>query len=335
MKEENKMSLTQNVMVSVIMATYNHERYIRQALDSVLNQKVNFEYEIIIGDDCSTDSTQGIISEYIDKYPKIFKAELRNKNIGAKYNGYDLMMKCTGKYVAFLEGDDYWTDENKLQKQVDFLEKNHQYIGCSHKFNVVNNDGIEYYDRDFLVQFCTKREYTLKDFEKGLLSSHINTLVYRNIYREDSVDLSFWTEFDNMAGDVVINLILTILGRIYCMDEVMSCYRKVTDKTSSSFSAKQERENRRDILFFSQIDLEKIIWENFHKKVSFVRRKKNIFASAVFKWYREKNECNKNVVENIIKNSGHPIKYSLFEKYLLIMKKIMQLIYREDRRIPY
>ncbi|MCF6185625.1 MAG: glycosyltransferase, partial [Bacteroidales bacterium] len=113
--------------VSILMLTYNHEKFIAQAIESVLMQKVSFNYELIIGDDCSQDNTQKIIREYQKKHPDIIKPVLRTKNIGANNNFVDIFKKATGKYIALLEGDDYWTDPNKLQKQVDFLEANPEY----------------------------------------------------------------------------------------------------------------------------------------------------------------------------------------------------------------
>lgn len=322
--------------ISIILLTYNHEAYIRQALDSIISQKTEYTCEILIGDDCSPDNTQSIIKEYIQKYPGLIRAVLRKKNIGGKRNIYQLMMNCRGKYIAFLEGDDYWSDENKLQKQVNFLEKHPEYIGCAHRFDVVDRDGKVYYDRDFQVQFIDGHRYTLKDFEEGKLVSHFNSLVYRNIYQQKEKGFfSFWYRFDNMAGDATINLILSLMGDIYCLDDKMSCYRKVIDSKSTSFSAVQENENKRDQLFDSQLQLERLIYKKFHRKVSFRVRKRNIFASAVFKWRRDKTWKNWKVVMRIICHSGNPLYYGLLLVYLLAAKSFLWLIYKEDRRVPF
>lgn len=106
--------------VSVVIITYGHEKYIRQALDSALMQKVDFEYEIIIGEDKSPDNTREILLEYKKKYNDRITLVLRNTNIGATQNLYDILLKCKGRYIALLEGDDYWIDAKKLQKQKDF-----------------------------------------------------------------------------------------------------------------------------------------------------------------------------------------------------------------------
>src|SRR5437016_2968680 len=108
--------------LSVMMITYNHERYVRHALDSVLMQKVDFDYEIVIGEDRSTDSTREILLEYRDKFPAKFRLLLHEQNIGVIRNCFTTLAACRGEYVALLEGDDYWTSDTKLQKQVEFLD---------------------------------------------------------------------------------------------------------------------------------------------------------------------------------------------------------------------
>lgn len=114
-------------MVSICMVTYNQEKYIAQAIDSILMQKVNFDYEIVIGEDFSTDRTREIVLDYKAKYPNQIKLLLQDNNIGLVKNFIATLIACTGKYIAILEGDDYWTDSSKLQKQVDFLEENPDY----------------------------------------------------------------------------------------------------------------------------------------------------------------------------------------------------------------
>ena len=108
------------VMVSVIVLTYNHEKYICQALDSILMQKTNFTYEILVGDDASTDRTPNILQDYQLNYPNIFRLFLRKTNQGPTGNAYPLFFEARGKYIATCEGDDFWCTAEKLQKQVDF-----------------------------------------------------------------------------------------------------------------------------------------------------------------------------------------------------------------------
>lgn len=337
MNQQNSKNLIRSPKISVVVPTYNHEMYITKALDSIVNQKLGYDFEVIVGDDCSQDNTPDIVREYGDRYSDIMRVYLREKNVGAKMNGYYLMKKCRGEYIAILEGDDYWTDEYKLKKQIDFLDTHPDYIACAHRFKVVDKDENQYNDRDFLIQFIEGNIYTIKDFEDGKLVSHLNTLVFRNICKELGKKFgTYWCGFDNVAGDVAINLMLVSLGeKIYCMDDTMSCYRKVTDTKSTSFSAMQESKNERDRLFISQIQLQKMAKKVFGKDVDFSRRKKNIFASAVFKWRRAKTWDNWKVVFKIIVESGKPVRYFAAMIYLLSAKWILCLIYKEDRRVRF
>lgn len=111
-----------NPVVSIVCATYNHQPYLRRALDGFLMQKTTFPYEIIIADDCSTDGTKAICDEYVAMYPGIMQYVSKNKNIGGIENERRAIAAARGKYIATCEGDDYWTDPQKLQKQVDFME---------------------------------------------------------------------------------------------------------------------------------------------------------------------------------------------------------------------
>lgn len=115
------------MILSVGILTYNQEKYIRQCLDAVLMQEVGFEYEIVVGDDASSDGTQDILREYGAKYPDKFVLLLGEKNEGISMNYKKVLSTCKGKYIALCEGDDYWTDAHKLQTQVDFLEKHPEY----------------------------------------------------------------------------------------------------------------------------------------------------------------------------------------------------------------
>ena len=122
-----------NILVSIVCITYNHEPYLRDALDSFLMQKTNFPIEIILAEDCSTDGTRKICEEYATKYPETIKYIYRDQNVGYNENEYEAMSAASGKYIAYCEGDDYWTDPLKLQKQVDFLETHPDYAVCWHR----------------------------------------------------------------------------------------------------------------------------------------------------------------------------------------------------------
>lgn len=128
-------------LLSIVTITYNHEPYIRKCIEGVLMQQVNFPIEFIIAEDCSTDGTLAICKEYAEKYPDLIKLITSENNVGAIANERRAMKAAKGKYIAFCEGDDYWTDPLKLQKQVDFLEEHLDYSVTFHRckhYNVVD-----------------------------------------------------------------------------------------------------------------------------------------------------------------------------------------------------
>ena len=120
------------IRVSVHMPAYNHERYIAQALDSALMQRTNFDFEIVIGEDCSTDNTRAVAIEYAERYPQKIRLLAHDKNLGIWENDQAIIRACRGEYIAWLESDDYWSSADKLQKQVDFLDRNTDCSACFH-----------------------------------------------------------------------------------------------------------------------------------------------------------------------------------------------------------
>ncbi len=138
------------MMLSVCMITYNHEKYIAQAIEGVLMQKTKFAFELIIGEDCSNDSTRIICNEYKEKYPGKIKLLLNEKNIGMMPNFIQTLKACKRKYIALCEGDDYWIDPNKLQKQVDFLENNPGYVISFHDSHLVEIGHVGNFNKTIL-----------------------------------------------------------------------------------------------------------------------------------------------------------------------------------------
>ena len=109
-------------LVSVTVLSYKHAKYLPACLDSLLNQKTTFEYEVVVGEDCSNDGSKEILCHYLERYPDKLKVIFNEQNIGASRNGYNVRRLCRGKYLTGCESDDFWCDEYKLQKQVDYLE---------------------------------------------------------------------------------------------------------------------------------------------------------------------------------------------------------------------
>jgi len=140
MPRVSEQSSRENPMVSVAMITYNHEKFITKAIESVLMQEADFTVELIIGEDCSTDKTRHIVIDYARKYPNVIRALLPEHNLGPTKNSTDVDNVCCGKYIAFLEGDDYWLDSQKLKIQVEWLEKESSCMICAHRYMVLEEE---------------------------------------------------------------------------------------------------------------------------------------------------------------------------------------------------
>lgn len=141
------MAQTTDIEASILITVYNHGQFLRQCLESVVNQKTNFKYEIVIGEDCSPDNTRDIVIEYAQKYPEKIVPILYEQNQGTKAcpgkgNFVNTFYQCKGKYIVHIEGDDYLTNNNKLQLQYDYLEKNKEASACFHNAMIVYDDGL-------------------------------------------------------------------------------------------------------------------------------------------------------------------------------------------------
>ena len=139
--ENNVLKAVPKPMVTVRTSTYQHASFIKQCIEGVLMQKTDFPIEFIIGEDFSKDGTREIVFEYAKKYPDIIRVFTADYNVGSKVNGRRCINAARGKYMALCEGDDYWVDPLKLQKQVDFLEKNPDYNFSAGAYNTINEKG--------------------------------------------------------------------------------------------------------------------------------------------------------------------------------------------------
>ena len=263
-------------MVSVICPTYNQARYIRQGLDSILMQKTNFEVEILIGEDCSPDNTNEILAEYESKYPRMIRVFHRAENLKQSKNVYDLFMRSAGKYIIILDLDDYWTDEYKLQKQVDFLEKHDEYIGVSHYFDIVDKDGKlnEVKERD--IDNYRGKKFTLNDFlEKGFVYQ-TGTFLYRNVWKEDR-DWTILYKSDKTVVDLTINMILLQRMPIFILEDSMSVYREVIEDDALNFRSVCNKDKAADYKCMSE-QMEKLN-DYFEGTINFYRMWSNIVIS--------------------------------------------------------
>lgn len=129
-------------LLSILCITYNHEKYIRKSIDSFLNQEASFNFEIVIGEDCSTDNTLEILLEFQKKHPTTINIISSKNNVGTVENFRRTLAACRGKYIALCEGDDYWNDPKKIQTQVSFLESNPEYVLTYHDNHSINENGV-------------------------------------------------------------------------------------------------------------------------------------------------------------------------------------------------
>lgn len=219
--------MKEDILVSIICTAYNHEKFIRYALDGFLMQKTNFKYEILIHDDASTDKTASIIKEYEVKYPDLIKAIYQEENQYSRGNNVNfiLLERAKGKYLAFCEGDDYWIDENKLQKQVDFLKKNINYSAVYHNVLVIDENNVEYKEEQYNFPFHDEYTVRKKELYPGTLCGQLASLVCINFWKELVKNKSEYSSC-KVNGDVKLNLFLSMYGNIKYFKEIMSCYRR-------------------------------------------------------------------------------------------------------------
>lgn len=220
-------------LVSVRLMVYNHESYIREAMKSILSQKTNFLVEVVIGDDFSSDKSLELIREYQDTATIHFK--ILDRKVGGEYwqnrqklgrlhNFYNIIENCSGKYIALLDGDDYWTDPNKLQKQVDFLENNNDYVLCFHNANFFYLDGVKKKFSDKYLFLNSKNEFKREDLLKYQWFIPTASILFKNTFAE------FPDYFLKVyAGDFNLQLYFSKLGKFHYISDVMSVYR-ITDQ---------------------------------------------------------------------------------------------------------
>ena len=234
--------MRENIRVSVIVLTYNHERYIRRALDSVLSQRTAFPYEVLVGDDGSTDQTARILREYQQDGRGVLRLFLRKDNVGGTANLAGLLRCAEGKYIASCEGDDYWTDPGKLQKQVDFLESHTEYVGCTHPITLVDQNGVPC-RKQSLWWIKDKAVFRLSDFQGIYLPGHPVSMVYRNIFAGDLSAVDLIARVHPQIGDRTIAMLLSLWGDIARLEDTMACYRQMLSGDSGSLTAREFASN--------------------------------------------------------------------------------------------
>ncbi len=241
-------------LLSVCLITYNHVQFIEQAIDSVFAQEVDFSWELIIADDFSTDGTREIILKYKEKYPDNIRLILQKQNVGSVQNWMDLITASKATYLAYFEGDDYWTLPYKLQRQIDFLENNPDFNLCFHNVDHLTLEGN-------LVRNTIQPQGEITTLEDLALENYITSLsiVFRNTITELPRFL-----FKSPLGDYTLYFLIAIDSKIQYFDEVMGVYRL---HANSMFRSKPLEERYCDImaaisLIFENLELNDTIKEN-------------------------------------------------------------------------
>ncbi len=244
--------MDKNILVSICCLTYNHKNFIKHAIDSFLQQKTNFDYEIIIHDDNSDDGTREILKKYESDFPNLIRVIYQQENIytkGINPLAHFIFPLAKGKFLALCEGDDYWTDPNKLQKQVDILEVHPEYSMCFTARNVVdrNNQFIR-------LERYPQKNYTTKDIIDGFIPA-TQTIIMHN-YRDLA---TFRKRYSSYPLNIrLISYYCSLMGPIYYLDEVTACYRESGEGVWSSFDYWTKREKRFERFreFYSIIGIE-------------------------------------------------------------------------------
>jgi glycosyltransferase involved in cell wall biosynthesis len=205
------------ILVAVRMLTYNHEKYIAESIQSVLFQKTTFPYKLIIGEDCSTDSTIDICIDFRNKYPDRIELLLNPVNDikSNSINNFNACVKSGAKYIALIEGDDYWTDPYKLQKQIDFLEANPDFAICFHKVEIFN----EISKTKSISNKNQKSVTTIKDL---MQHNYIHTV--STVFRNHLAALPDWINACPV-GDFPLHLLNAQFGKIKLLTDIMAVYR--------------------------------------------------------------------------------------------------------------
>jgi glycosyltransferase involved in cell wall biosynthesis len=270
-EEYTKNSLVHQIQpkVSVSLLTYNHGPFIAQALNSILLQQVNFEYEIVIGEDCSQDNTREIVLSYLKDNPDKIRIFLSKKPLNDRKSGRLNFVRnlkaCRGEYIALLDGDDYWSSPFKLQKQVDFLDDHPRYAICFHDAIRMYENGSQ---RPWLYPGGKKEVYLLADLAAGNFIPTCSTMFRNRLFSE----FPGWY-YEVSMGDWPLHIINAHYGDVGYIDEVMGVYRV---HSRSRWSAK----SRLDVLNDTINAAERI-------KLDLSSKYRKITDGSIIRWYLE------------------------------------------------
>ena len=307
--------------VSIICNTYNHEKYIAQALDSFLAQKTDFPIEVLVHDDASTDGTAAIVRQYAEKYPDIIKPILQTENqYQFRVITYTYQVpRAQGKYIAFCEGDDYWTDPEKLQLQYDFMESHPDYSACCHAYDMV------YADRSLLERrrdFIGDRDLTLPDLVGNQLeiTHHATFFALRSVV--DGCDGYF---LGTLVNDMVFRIRCALCGKIRYFDRVMSAYRRFVEGSwtmTEGFQKERFAKNLEQYIPFFQ-KLDDYTEEKYHTVLQEAADSRRFQAALLRRDYRTAHKCDSFKVAPMWKRAAVSVG-CVFPKTVALLEKLRE-----------
>lgn len=253
-------------LVSIQCTVFNQKDHIKKCLDGFVMQKTNFKFEVIVYDDCSTDGTRDIIEEYSNRYPETIKTIFPEHNIAKSEGFYKINQlvynQMNGKYIAFCEGDDYWTDENKLQIQVDYLENHPELVGCFHKSvrkNIVNPEVKDIYFPQAVLK-NVKEVYTNKDIQKKYFIETCSVMYRFDKYKEDFIS-TYPQKIVN--GDTYMLNYFSLQGNIGYIDRLMSVK---TINNLGIWNSQKQSTDEKNMKYAEEIVRLPIVLNNLYKR---------------------------------------------------------------------
>lgn len=277
-------------IVSVVIITYGHESFIAEAINGILLQECDFHVELIIANDCSPDGTDDVVNSILKNNPKSHQIKYikHHNNKGSMSNFIWALQLCQGKYIALCEGDDYWTDILKLQKQVDFLEKNDEYVMCFHKVDILKPDG------KLMEDNITKVPENYETIETlARLGNYIHTpsVVFKNIIKE------FPKEFTmSPLGDFFLYMLLAEHGKLKYFEDKMGVYRLGVGVWSNGATFLKN---------YNTAICHKLLFEYFtSKKKTEISEIFSLRIYDFFKSFDEEEYFNHNILEKLLENTN-------------------------------
>ena len=323
--------------ISVVVITNNQIGTIERTLESIFSQKTNFSYEVLVADDASIDGTREVLKKWKRRYSDRMQLYLRKKNVGPTRNAYYPLLHAEGKYIASLEGDDYWSDNHFLQRQVEFLESHSEYIGIQDRCLVVDEQDQAIPDKNGLTgtEFWKfdKSVYTLEDYAMWRMPGHLSAMVYRNIYPEVENRCKVYVQMDKFVGDKTILMLLIVRGDIYCTDKISMHYRLVESADGNNWMSKSRKRNIRFREYRMINRIEVYIQKYYNPIFSMELLKCSKIAAVAIVWMKRPNRENTEVLHRILWYEGCPAKRIRIAYRAILVKLGWSLIGQPEHRV--